>query len=345
MTKHEFISELKQNLRSVPAEVREEILSDIAEHFSEGAANGISEEEICRNLGQTGSISAQVLEDYSDWAGRGGDRDNSAHTKNIDAAFTGVHSVDADFTDADILFVPSPADTFRVVITGQSKHNVTAENNDGVLVVKSEKRSFADKFFAFFSFGNLKATIYVPSPFVGEIKARTASGNIFAEKICGVLNFSSASGNVTVTEHRGNKISLRTASGNAKAQLLDEIVESVTISTASGNAKLQANETGALKMSSASGNVKARLKKIGGDTKLSTASGNVKLTAEEVAGNIDISTASGDAKVFLPKDANCRINVKKPAMGSLRNELAGNEQSPFILKVSTAVGSIRLNAL
>jgi len=82
-----------------------------------------------------------------------------------------------------------------------------------------------------------------------------------------------------------------------------------------------------------------------GDTKISTAAGNIKLTAHDVAGDIDVATAAGSAKIVLPREADIRLNVKKPSIGSLSNELAGNPNSQFVLKASTAVGSIKLQAL
>jgi hypothetical protein len=71
----------------------------------------------------------------------------------------------------------------------------------------------------------------------------------------------------------------------------------------------------------------------------------VTLTAQEVAGNITLDTSAGSIHVYLPVDVNCRIQADKPSIGSLHNELAGNPQSPYVLKADTSVGSIHLKAL
>jgi len=65
MKKQDFIQELAKALAPIDAQSRAEILADINEHFAEGAAQGQTEEEICKKLGQPGQIAEQVLEEYS----------------------------------------------------------------------------------------------------------------------------------------------------------------------------------------------------------------------------------------------------------------------------------------
>jgi len=64
MKKHEFVSELTRALSSVDTQTRSEIIADINEHFAEGVSQGLTEEEICKNLGQPSQIAEQVLEEY-----------------------------------------------------------------------------------------------------------------------------------------------------------------------------------------------------------------------------------------------------------------------------------------
>ena len=66
MKKQDFIQELSHALTPIDAQTRAEIIADINEHFAEGTARGLSEEEICRNLGQPGQIAEQVLEEYNE---------------------------------------------------------------------------------------------------------------------------------------------------------------------------------------------------------------------------------------------------------------------------------------
>ena len=347
MKKQEFLSELQKSLANAPEEVRDEIISDISEHFSIGALQGLSEEDICVKLGQPSNIAEQVLEytvEIPQKPKKNSDKARGTHDIFINKSFSGVNKVNVNLMNAEIRFVPSSDDSFNVTIKGRSRYEISLDNNNGLLSVRSnETFSFI---FGLFNFWNkLEAEISVPTHFQGKIKANSTAGNVFSEGISGTLNFSSMAGNVTVVRHKGDKLTLNSAAGNIKAELLNERVDTVTISTAAGNAKITAKETGALKMSTAAGNVKATVEKIGGTTQLSSSAGDVKLTASEVAGNIDISTAAGSATVYLPKHVNCHIKSKKPSVGSLHNELIGNPQSPYSLKTSTSVGSVHLYAI
>jgi hypothetical protein len=380
MTKQAFINELKASLKKVPEEVCEEILSDIHEHFSEGTAQGLSEEEICQKLGQPGSIATQISEEYAGSASNIGNlnfdelnmgnvrivnaKPGNVHIEyvesedfqetekirggyniSIDESFLGITDVDIELTGANIHFIPASDDKFRVVIKGRSRHNnFFAESKNGKLFVYEKRPKFNPVFFFSSPQNSLKATIFVPAYFEGEIKSDTAAGNIISENINGDLKLETAAGNVTVTEHRGNKINISTAAGNATAELLNNFVESVKISSAAGSAKITAKETGSLKISSAAGSVIANVTKLG-ETKISSAAGSLKLIAREVAGNVKISSAAGSAKIYLPVDVNCRIKTEKPAMGSLHNELTGNPNSPYTLKTSASMGSVKLLAL
>jgi hypothetical protein len=98
-------------------------------------------------------------------------------------------------------------------------------------------------------------------------------------------------------------------------------------------------------VSAAAGNLRVNVTRLYGETNFSSAAGSLKITAQDVAGNVTISAAAGSAKVYLPRDVNCRIDAKKPAIGSLSNELVGNPASPYTLRATSAVGSIKLIAL
>jgi len=362
MTKQAFIHELKTALEHAPIEVREEIVSDIHEHFHAGATQGHSEEDICRNLGQPGSIAAQVMEEWKNSAhannaayaqnsnGTRPQKDNDysvsssdKHNISIDKTFTDVSSVDVGFVNAEIHFTQSPNDLFRVVIQGHSKRiHFVVDNYHGKLDIKSKEPLFM--FGIFKALNKLNATIYVPAQFMGEIKAVSTTGDITAGNISGNLKFETTAGNIIVDNHQGNKIKLSSTAGNLRLLLMNGYTEMVKMSTTAGYATLTAEEIGILKLETAAGTIDANVIKLGEKTKLSSSAGPINLTANEVAGNINASTAAGSIKIQLPKYVNCRIKVRKPDLGSLRNELVGNDGSPFVLKASTSVGSIELLA-
>lgn len=63
MTKTEFLQQLYNLLGVLPADERDDIIADFEEHFSVGASEGKSEEQICSELGDPKSCAAQYLRD------------------------------------------------------------------------------------------------------------------------------------------------------------------------------------------------------------------------------------------------------------------------------------------
>jgi len=348
MTKQMFIHELKVALAQVDTNTRDEIIADISEHFTEGAAQGLSEEDICRALGQPGSIAEQVLAELKSQpfpqASSQAQQYAYRQGQDIDETFTDINNITAKLETSNLHLRPSPNGNFRVVTKGISgNESCQVQNESGNLVITIKR---VRKFFGF-SFGksNIEATVYVPAQFAGEIKVDSSAGNITAADISGELKLDTSAGNVTLDRHRGNRIHIDTAAGNVKVQLENSYVEYVNIDTSAGNVSFDAQETGYLNIDTSAGGISARVTKISGETKLDTSAGSVKLTAQEVAGNIKLDTSAGSIKVFLPVNANCRIDVRKPSVGSLHNEITGNPNSPYVLRADSSVGSIHLKAL
>jgi len=344
MTKQSFISELKNALAGVSSNTRDEILSDISEHFTEGIAQGLSEEEICKSLGQPGTIAAQVLEEMGSYSQESGYQ-QAQYTGDIDQTFTGVNNLDIQLDASSLNFLPSPTGEFRVTVKGNNTEYCTLENINGTLQIiqRVKRRLFG------FSFNwngkSDKTTVYIPAQFMGEIKARASAGGINATDTSGQLDVKTSAGGVTIENHRCRTIRAFSSAGGVTVRLASEHVETADIGTSAGGLTFEAASVGPLRLNSSAGSVHAHVGKLGGDTDISSSAGSVKLAAKEVAGNIRLNSSAGSIKVNLPYDVNCRINVKKPSIGSLTNQLAGNPQSPYELRASSSVGSITLKPL
>ena len=63
MTKAQFMTILSNGILSLTILERQEILSDYEEHFRQGRANGMSEEEICASLGDPSAIAHDYLDE------------------------------------------------------------------------------------------------------------------------------------------------------------------------------------------------------------------------------------------------------------------------------------------
>ncbi|MCL2841032.1 MAG: DUF1700 domain-containing protein [Defluviitaleaceae bacterium] len=322
MTKQAFIHELETALAHIQKETREEIISDISEHFSEGATQGISEDEICQKLGQPSSIAAQVLEAYKE-SQYSNEAKNYGNKEDIDINFNEtIFHVDIDLPVSDVHFTPSPNGHFRVVMKRHHRlKNLDVSVKNGILGV-SAKKPFLLLHLP--TKNKCEATIYVPTGFAGEIKVKLGAGKISAHGTHGHLNFRTGAGNIAIDE---------CSHGN------------VTLNTGAGNVDLIAGETQELKINTGAGEIKAKIAKVSGESKISTGAGSIKVTAIDVAENMKISSGMGEIKVHLPRDIHCHIATPKSGMGSVYNEIVGNPNAQHVLKTSTGMGSVQLLAL
>jgi len=372
MTKQAFLSELKRELSQVNESLYEEILADINDHFAAGAAQGKTEEEICQNLGQPEAIAAQVLEEIGvepnshrplmppippKGSMRAWQRMNRPMPKmppmpempsmpNTDQTFSGVENMDIEVDNSKIRFLPSTTDEVRVTVRqGDVDHNIHMEVTNGTLYVKLKSEKRLRSLSNWGSHQTAETTVYVPAQFMGNIAVSSSAGSIKASGISGNVDFESSAGSIVLEDHRGSNIRLDTSAGSIKAYLKSSVVENIDIDSSAGSVVVEAEETRRLKVDSSAGSITVNVRKLGGDTELDSSAGSIKLTAHEVEGNITLDSSAGSVLASLPYDVNCRIKAKKPNIGSLINQLAGNPDSPYVLKVSSSVGSVTLRPI
>ena len=348
MTRNEFFEELRREIKNVPADALEEILGDLNEHFDAGLADGLTENEICKNLGQPGSIAAEIMEEFrkSNMESHQ-DHDQQSITIgggsiiSIEKVFDGINEVYIDMKVSDIYFERENRSDFRVTVKGKSRcDKYTIENKNGRLEV-IEHEPIANFFsLTFTKIKNLETTVYVPSQFTGSITASSAAGKIKTKDLNSPIKLSSSAGSISVERHLSETADLDTAAGSITAEFLGKTAIHAT--TGAGSIKLKANETAELKLDSGAGSIKAEIEKLTGSSKLSSGAGSVRLTAYDVAGDIKLSSGAGSIRAFLPEDANIKLNLKKSSMGSVKSEINGNNSSPYTLKAQTGMGSVRI---
>jgi len=382
MTKQQFINELTAALSQVDLQTRDEIMADINEHFTEGAAHGLSDEDICIKLGQPGQIAAQVLEEYSDAqnnthifedlkAFKAGKQHSSdarrirgGYDINIDSYYDNINSIDIDLKISDINIVTAPQGSqVRLTMQGHSKYNTfTIDNKNGCLLIKEQQPMVRFEIFRFKT--TLETTIYVPAGFIATnidaytgignikltgiscdaMKLKTSVGNI-AVKDCTVDNgdIKSSAGNITISGGAMDRIDAKSSAGNVT--LTGCAADCVSAKSSAGNINFTANESESLSLHSSAGTINVQVARLLGDTNLSSSAGSVRLEAREVGGNITAKSSCGSVKIYLPQDVNCRIITKKPSVGSVNNSLTGNPNSPYVLSASTSIGSVTLEAI
>ena len=78
MTRDEFITILKEELKNLPSAEVEDILYDYEEHFEVGLSKGKTEEEIAKELGNPKTIAKSYKANY-----RINNAENNPSTKNL----------------------------------------------------------------------------------------------------------------------------------------------------------------------------------------------------------------------------------------------------------------------
>jgi len=345
MTKSAFMNELSAALAAVDTKSHDEILADLNEHFIEGIAQGLSEEEICRGLGQPGTIAAQVLEEigprvqYTPPPPQGNLSDDRL-------SFSAVSNLNIVVDVSSVRLLPSPDSQFHVTFANNDNKRVVckAEVTSGTLHVSVEtvRRMFV------FSFGasvGVETTVYIPAGFLGEIRIRSAAGGVAIKDTNGQLDLDTTAGGIAIKGHKCDKVRLRSAVGGINADFTGGRIDDVDINTDAGSIDFSASETGRMRVVSSAGGVNVKVVRICGNTSISSSAGGVDLTAYEVAGDINLETSAGSVRAQLPYDVNCRIRADKPSIGKLKNELVGNPNSPHVLRASSSIGSIKLTIL
>lgn len=274
----------------------------------------------------------------NEYGQRGNRRQGNGHEINIDESFTGISSLDISLSLCNIRIVPAPqGESTRVAIVGRSRYdNIDIENRHGCLVIAERKQKF--KFDFYTQTPKLTATIYMPASFNGNIKAKTSVGNLLLEGLNGNLELKTSAGNIAVDNHNSSTAHLRSSAGGIT--LTGCTIWHIDAKSSAGAVSVQGNETGVMRLDSSAGAVNVRVPKLGGETMLSSSAGSIRLESKEVHGNITVKSSAGGVQIRLPMDVNCRIDAKKPSIGSVENHITGNPQSPHLLHVTTSVGSV-----
>ena len=347
MRKKEFFEELRRGITNMPKGQLDEILEDFNEHFEAGLEDGLTEEEICRNLGQPGTIAEEIMGEF--WA-RGANETRSAESgeAEIDKTFTGVKEIHVDMATSDVFFVREQRNDVRVTIAGNTQKRYELSCKQGRLEVWQEQltKSFSISIFSFFGKRRqediAQTTLYLPMDFEGPIDASTAVGKMVSRELSSPIKFSTSAGSITVEGSRSPRAALNSGAGSITAELFGKAA--VKIDTGAGSVTLMAEETTEMKIDSGAGSVKAEVGKICGTSKLTTGAGSVSLTARNVEGDIKLSSGAGSIKAYLPEDADIRIKMSS-GMGSSKSEIGGNRDSKYTLKADAGIGSIRIKRL
>ena len=320
MTKQSFMSELKRELAQAPSHIREEILADISEHFSEATAQGMTEEEVCRNLGQPGTIAAQVHKEYGEHAAhRERNRDTDRRNRNRDNDHGHHYEYDHDDDDGPGSFggffanfgrmfsgggergghdidIDQSFDAVRDISVKLSDSSIRfAPSDDNRVRVTIRGRSRYDNFTVENRDGTL--TIHDHKPYVRfeffNFTSKLDTTIYLPAQFTGEIKARAAMGKISACDVSG-QLDFKAAAVNVSVENHRGV--RIRIRTAAGNASvhMQSGRVDEIDVSTAAGNAKITAEETG-RLRLESAAGNVDAKINRLYGDTKISTAAGSA--------------------------------------------------
>ncbi|MCL2363408.1 MAG: DUF4097 family beta strand repeat-containing protein [Defluviitaleaceae bacterium] len=344
MTKQSFMSELKRELAHAPSHIREEIMADISEHFSEAISQGMTEEEVCRNLGQPGTIAAQVHKEYGEQAARRSQTSNTSGNQYNNGHKQGQgtdHEYDDDDDDGPGSFGGFFANFGRMFGGGGSRaegHVISIDQSfDGICDINI-KLSESTIRFAPSDDNRVRITIRGQSRHnIYTVENRGGTLYVRDQKPHGrfmMFNFSTKlDTTVYLPAQFTGEIKARSAMGKISAH---DVSGQLDLKAAAGNISVENHRGKRIRIRAAAGNATVHMQSGRVDEiDISTAAGNAKITAEET-GRLRVESAAGNVDATINRlYGDTKISTAAGSAYLEAHDVAGN------IDISTAAGSAK----
>lgn len=229
-----------------------------------------------------------------------------------------IKSVNFDLTSADIDIKYSDSGDVKLDLYDKEEDYVSVSVNNGTLDVHYNK---VTDFCIGFCFGSRRVVLYLPQSFEGDIKVKTASGdvnvldfrnsNMIINTVSGDIsisgvkdaNIESTSGEIRV--NNVNDIKVNTRSGDI--EIID--VNNISGDTTSGSLEVYRLKN-SIDFSSISGDIDLSDVNLNQKSRLSTVSGDVEIERINLV-NIVTSTVSGDTEIYSSdRYSNIELSIK-----------------------------------
>ena len=157
MTEQQFLNELELALTRLPAEERNDILSDIKEYFSNGREDGKSDSEIAASLGSPKEIAEELSENQIHIPEK-----ITSSNKIINIPHANFSNVMMDIDFGSLHVIPSETDETTIELIGENeKLQLTADVVNDTLSIRLKSKKF--HFFSFlFLIKELRVNVSLP---------------------------------------------------------------------------------------------------------------------------------------------------------------------------------------
>ncbi|QFG00614.1 DUF1700 domain-containing protein [Psychrobacillus glaciei] len=292
MTEQQFINELELALTGLPADERNDILSDIKEYFTNGREDGKSDNDIAASLGSPKEIAKELLENH---VPEKIIRDN----KVIKIPNPTFSNVVMNIDHGSLYVFPSETDETTVELIGENdKLEFTANVINDTLSIQLKTKKFQLFNFLFF-IKELRVNVSLPKKLYASIIMKTDNGRIRAEKILGkAIKASSDNGSIGLKEFAATVLEVETDNGRIE---IDK-VQTDKLSTQTDNGRIELRNVDAEQIITETDNGRIMMENVNGDIIGKTDNGRISLLTASLDRMIQLKTDNGSILIETEND-------------------------------------------
>ena len=294
MTEQQFLYELELALTRLPAEERQDVLSDIKEYFSNGREDGKSDSDIAASLGSPKEIAEELSENSIDIPEKVPSSDKIIKIPH--ANFSNV-MMDIDFGSLHV--TPSDTEEATIELIGENdKLQLTAEVVNDTLSIRLKNKKY--KFFSFiFLIKELRVNVSLPNKLYTTVIMKTDNGRIRAEKILGKnIKATSDNGSIGLKEFAATILEAKTDNGRIEM----EKVQADKLTAETDNGRIELRHIDAEQVHTETDNGRIIMQYVNGSIVGKTDNGRIELLTASLDRMINLETDNGSILVETETD-------------------------------------------
>ncbi|SDN44898.1 Protein of unknown function [Psychrobacillus sp. OK028] len=289
MTEQQFLNELELALTRLPAEERNDILSDIKEHFSNGREDGKSDSEIAASLGSPNEIAKELSENQVQIPEK-----STSTNRVIKIPHANFSNIMMDIDYGSLHVISSETDETTIELIGENeKLELTADVINDTLSVRLKTKKF--KFFSFlFLIKELRVNVSLPKKLYSTVIMKTDNGRIRAEKILGKnIKATSDNGSIGLKELAASILEAKTDNGRIEM----EKIQADKLTAETDNGRIELRHIDAEQVHTETDNGRIIMQHVNGSIIGKTDNGRIELLTTSLDRMIDLETDNGSILV------------------------------------------------
>lgn len=265
---YNYMNELKKALKHFDSEFAADILEDFENHFAAGRSNGLTDEEICTELGPVEDVITAINQEFQTEESERKNIENDAVCSKPEKAdkrnqiipvntiteSAAVKKMIIRLKNASVTFLPGKTDTVEYEYSGKNpeeRYDIYTEGETFYLVERpglfSGRQIFQGMFFSD------RFEIHVPAS-VEQLELSSTNGSCLIEELqCQHISIKDCNGSIEIQRTRGKDCRISNTNGSIRLEQLD--FHEVDAHTTNGRVEVCISRCTQLKVGSTNGRV------------------------------------------------------------------------------------------